>query len=41
MEALGEMRARPPLAVTLTGLGIFGGDKPRALYASVAAEPGR
>jgi len=39
VEALGEMRTRPPLTVRLAGLGIFGGDKPRALYASVAADP--
>ncbi|MDP4003707.1 RNA 2',3'-cyclic phosphodiesterase [Methylobacterium sp. NEAU K] len=36
LEALAEMRARPALTVTLEGLGIFGGDKPRALYAAVA-----
>jgi 2'-5' RNA ligase len=39
MEALAEMRARPPLTVSLDGLGIFGGDKPRALYAAVVASP--
>lgn len=39
VEALSEMRARPVLTVTLDGLGLFGGDKPRALYASVAADP--
>ena len=40
VEALSEMRARPALTVTLDGLGIFGGDKPRALYASVVPEAG-
>ncbi|KAA0124151.1 RNA 2',3'-cyclic phosphodiesterase [Methylobacterium sp. P1-11] len=39
VEALSEMRARPALTVTLDGLGLFGGDKPRALYASVVAAP--
>ncbi|MHB2207264.1 RNA 2',3'-cyclic phosphodiesterase [Methylobacterium sp. CM6257] len=39
VEALGEMRARPLLTVTLDGLGIFGGGKPRALYASVGPNP--
>lgn len=38
VEALSEMRARPALTVTLDGLGIFGGDRPRALYASVVPE---
>ncbi|MEE7447517.1 RNA 2',3'-cyclic phosphodiesterase [Methylobacterium radiotolerans] len=40
VEALSEMRARPALTVTLDGLGIFGGDRPRALYASVVPEAG-
>ncbi len=39
VEALAEMRTRPALTVTLDGLGLFGGDKPRALYASVVADP--
>ena len=39
VEALSEMQARPALSVTLDGLGIFGGDRPRALYASVVADP--
>ncbi|MCJ2067838.1 RNA 2',3'-cyclic phosphodiesterase [Methylobacterium sp. J-030] len=39
VEALAEMRTRPPLTVTLPGLGLFGGDRPRALYASVRADP--
>jgi RNA 2',3'-cyclic 3'-phosphodiesterase len=39
VEALSEMRARPALTVTLDGLGLFGGDRPRALFASVAADP--
>ena len=34
------MRPRPALTVTLDGLGLFGGDKPRALYAAVSPEPG-
>ncbi|QGY05018.1 RNA 2',3'-cyclic phosphodiesterase [Methylobacterium mesophilicum SR1.6/6] len=38
VEALAEMRPRPALRVTLDGLGIFGGDKPRALYAAVVPE---
>ncbi|MBN4094501.1 MULTISPECIES: RNA 2',3'-cyclic phosphodiesterase [Methylobacterium] len=38
VEALSEMRVRPALTVTLDGLGIFGGDRPRALYASVVPE---
>ncbi|XYD08649.1 RNA 2',3'-cyclic phosphodiesterase [Methylobacterium sp. NMS12] len=40
VEALSEMRARPALTVTLGGLGIFGGDRPRALYAPVVPEAG-
>ena len=39
LEAMSEMRVRPALTVTLDGLGIFGGDRPRALYASVAPSP--
>lgn len=39
VEALSEMRARPALTVTLDGLGIFGGDRPRALFASVNPDP--
>lgn len=39
LEALAEMRPRDPLPVSLEGLGAFGGDRPRALYASVAASP--
>ncbi len=35
-----EARPRPPLAVTLTGLDAFGGDKPRAIIAAVAPDPG-
>jgi RNA 2',3'-cyclic 3'-phosphodiesterase len=33
-EALAEIR-RPALTVTLDGLGVFGGDKPRAIVANV------
>jgi RNA 2',3'-cyclic 3'-phosphodiesterase len=40
VEALFAMRTRPALTVTLDGLGIFGGDRPRALYASVVPEAG-
>ncbi|GJD56941.1 RNA 2',3'-cyclic phosphodiesterase [Methylobacterium dankookense] len=39
LEALSSMRPRPPITVTLDGLGAFGGDRPRALFASVAQEP--
>jgi len=38
VEALSGMRERPALTVTLDGLGIFGGDRPRALYAAVVPE---
>jgi 2'-5' RNA ligase len=38
VEALSAMRARPALTVTLAGLGLFGGDRPRALYASVSPD---
>ena len=34
-----DARARAPLTVTLDGLGSFGGEKPRAVYASVALTP--
>lgn len=36
---LAEARARAPFAVTLDGLASFGGDRPRALYASVVLTP--
>lgn len=36
LEALAEARPRPPLAILLDGLSVFGGDKPRAILASVA-----
>jgi len=39
LEAMAEMRSRPALTVTLEGLGIFGGERPRALYASVVPSP--
>jgi RNA 2',3'-cyclic 3'-phosphodiesterase len=39
VEALSGMRARPALTVTLDGLGLFGGEKPRALYVSTVADP--
>lgn len=38
-EALAEMRARPAIEIALDGLSVFGGDKPRAILASVAASP--
>ncbi len=38
-EALTEMRARDPITVVLDGLGVFGGDRPRALFAAVAQDP--
>jgi 2'-5' RNA ligase len=38
INALAEVES-PPVGVTLDGLGVFGGDKPRALIATVAAEP--
>ncbi|MGV7034570.1 RNA 2',3'-cyclic phosphodiesterase [Methylobacterium symbioticum] len=39
LEALSAMRPRAPIPVTLDGLGAFGGDRPRALFASVVQEP--
>ncbi|EHP94117.1 RNA 2',3'-cyclic phosphodiesterase [Methylorubrum extorquens] len=36
---LREARVRAPLTVTLDGLASFGGDRPRALYASVVPTP--
>lgn len=39
LEALSALRPRPPVPVTLDGLGAFGGDRPRALFASVVQEP--
>ena len=36
---LQEARVRAPLTVTLDGLASFGGDRPRALYASVVPTP--
>lgn len=40
LEALAGMRARDPVTVQLEGLGAFGGDRPRALFAAVAPDPG-
>ena len=37
VEALAEMRARPAIEVVLDRLSVFGGDKPRAILAAVAA----
>ena len=37
--ALVEARPRQPIEVVLDGIGCFGGDKPRALFASVVASP--
>lgn len=39
LELLAEMRPRAPFPVTLGGLGAFGGDRPRALYAAVVPSP--
>lgn len=39
VEALGETRARAPLTLTLDALAVFGGDRPRAVYARVASIP--
>lgn len=36
---LEEARPRAPIAVVLDGLASFGGDRPRAVYAAVAANP--
>jgi 2'-5' RNA ligase len=38
-EGLATARTRPPLDLVVDGLGVFGGDKPRALLATVAADP--
>lgn len=38
-EALAEIGPRPALDVTLEGLSVFGGDKPRAILATVTATP--
>ena len=38
-ESLEDMRPRGPVPITLDGLASFGGDRPRAVYASV--EPSR
>lgn len=35
-EGLAAARTREPFAVTLDGLSVFGGDKPRAILASIA-----
>ncbi|GBU19518.1 MULTISPECIES: RNA 2',3'-cyclic phosphodiesterase [Methylobacterium] len=37
--ALAEARPRPPVEITLDGLASFGGDRPRAVFAAVAASP--
>ncbi len=39
LDLLGERRSRAPLAVTLDGLGVFGGGKPRAILATVHPSP--
>lgn len=36
---LAEMRPRGPLEIGIDGLGCFGGDKPHAVFADVAASP--
>lgn len=38
-ELLAERRTRAPLDIVLDGLSSFGGDRPRAIYAAVAASP--
>lgn len=38
-EALAEAHARAPIEIVLDGLAVFGGDKPRAIFARVAPEP--
>ena len=38
-DALVEARQRGPIAIALPGLDSFGGDKPRAIIAAVAASP--
>lgn len=38
-DLLGEMRQRGPLTVTLEGVGVFGGSKPRAILAAVHPSP--
>lgn len=38
IEALGEVEA-PPFELTLSGVGFFGGRRPRALWAGVAPSP--
>lgn len=38
-EALSALRARPALDITLERLAVFGGDRPRAILAAVAATP--
>jgi 2'-5' RNA ligase len=38
-EGLVAARIRPPLDLDLDGLGVFGGDKPRSLLATVAPDP--
>ena len=38
-EGLADARARAPFTVTLDGLASFGGERPRALYASVVLTP--
>jgi RNA 2',3'-cyclic 3'-phosphodiesterase len=40
LEALSGLRARERVTVVLEGLGVFGGDRPRALFAAVAQDPG-
>lgn len=39
-EGLAAARRRPPLELVLDGLSVFGGEKPRALLASVAVNAG-
>ena len=39
LDLLGEMRPRGPLSVTLEGLSVFGGGKPRAILAAAHPSP--
>ncbi|MBE7248764.1 MAG: RNA 2',3'-cyclic phosphodiesterase [Actinomycetospora chiangmaiensis] len=38
-QALTEVQARPPLALSLDALAVFGGDRPHALFARVVPDP--
>lgn len=40
LHAALETRTLPAADIRLTGLGVFGGDRPRSLHATLAADPG-